>query len=136
MSIADYIGNTVRFNTKAPGVLGAARDNVSVVAVLDLETATLMGDIRSKHAQVRNYISDLPQSAGSYSYVKIRFGNGDTEILGVPWVDDNSIEVITSRKLVITVNNVSDSTEQLIRQALLQNGIENFTVETVGVAQP
>lgn len=136
MSIADYVGSTIRFNTKAPGVLGANRDNVTVTALLDLDTAALLSDVRAKHAQVRNYISELPQSAGSYKYVKLLYGNGQVEIIGVPWVDDSSIEVITSRQLVIVVDNVSDSTEQLIRQALLQNGIENFKVETVGSTGP
>lgn len=135
MSIADYNGSTVRFNTLAPGVLGANRDNVTVVAVLDMDTAAVLADVRSKHAQVRNYIPNLPQSAGSYSYVKLRYGNGDTEILGVPWIDADSIEVITSRKLVLTINDVSESTEQLVRQALLQNGISNFTLEVVGSSE-
>lgn len=132
MSIADYNGSTVRFNTLAPGVLGAGRENATVVAILDLETAAVLADVRSKHVQVRNYIQSLPQSAGAYSYVKIRYGNGETEILGVPWIDDESIEVITSRRLFVTVSDVSESTEQLVRQALLQNGISNFTIETIG----
>ncbi|MCY1278092.1 hypothetical protein D9M68_20060 [compost metagenome] len=135
MSIADYNGSTVRFNTLAPGILGANRENVTVMAVLDMDTAALLADVRSKHVQVRNYIQSLPQSAGSYSYVKIRYGNGETEILGVPWIDSDSIEVITSRQLSITVRDVSETTEQLVRQALLQNGISNFTIETTGSAE-
>lgn len=130
--ISDYIGNTVRFSTLAPAVLGALRENVTVLAILDLDTAQMLSDVRAKHVQVRNYIATLPQSAGSYNYVKLRYGNGDIEILGVPWIDASTIEVITDRKLVITIGNVSDSTEQLVRQALLQNGIENFEVEAVG----
>lgn len=131
MSISDFIGSTVRFNTLAPSVLGANRDNVAVQAVLDLDTAMMLSDVRAKHAQVRNYIQSLPQSAAGYNYVKLRYGNGETEILGVPWVDANSIEVITDRKLVITISDVSDSTEQLVRQALLQNGISKFNLEVV-----
>jgi len=132
MSIADYKDSIVRFNTKAPGVLGAARDNVKVVAVLDYDTAALLEDVRAKHARVRNYIPSLPQAAGAYNYVRILYSNGEYEILGVPWIDENTIEVISSRKLVITIEDVSDSTETLARQALLQNGISNFTFEVVG----
>ncbi|MNB58680.1 hypothetical protein D3C87_364170 [compost metagenome] len=128
--ITDYKGKTVRFNTLAPNVLGANRDNVTIVAAdLDLDTAVLISDVKSKHSQVKNYLTTLPQSAGSYSYVKLRYGNGKVEVLGVPWIDINSIEVITDRKLVVTVGSVSDSTEQLVRQALLQNGITDFKIE-------
>ena len=61
--ITEYIGKTVRFNTAAPNVLGANRDNVKVVAVLDLDTAAMLSDVRAKHTQVRSYIPSLPQSA-------------------------------------------------------------------------
>lgn len=128
--ITDYKGKTVRFNTLAPNVLGANRDNVTIVAAdLDLDTAILISDVKAKHNQVKNYLTTLPQSAGSYSYVKLRYGNGKVEVLGVPWIDINSIEVITDRKLVVTVGSVSDNTEQLVRQALLQNGITDFKIE-------
>lgn len=130
MSITDYKGKTVRFNTLAPNVLGANRDNVTIVAAdLDLDTAVLISDVKAKHSQVKNYISSLPQSAGSYSYVKLRYGNGTYEVLGVPWIDLNTIEVITDRRLVITIPKISDSTEQIVRKALLQNGISEFTID-------
>ncbi|MNJ05258.1 hypothetical protein D3C73_1664630 [compost metagenome] len=61
--------------------------------------------------------------------MKLVYGNGEVEVLGVPWIDNNTIEVITDRKLIITVDTVSDTTEQLVRQALLQNGISNFKIE-------
>jgi len=127
--ITDFKGKTVRFNTLAPNILGANRDNVTIVAAdLDLDTAVLISDVKAKHNQVRNYITTLPQSAGSYSYVKLRFGNGQVEVLGVPWIDQNTIEVITDRKLTVEVGSVSDSTEQLVREALLQNGITDFKI--------
>lgn len=129
MSITDFKGKTVRFNTLAPNVLGANRDNVTIVAAdLDLDTAVLISDVKAKHNQVRNYLTTLPQSAGSYSYVKLRYGNGNIEVLGVPWIDISSIEVITDRKLVIEIGSVSETTEQTARQALLQNGITDFKI--------
>lgn len=129
--ITDYKGKTVRFNTLAPSVLGANRNNVTIVAAdLDLETAALLSDVVAKHGQVRNYITTLPQAAGSYSYVKLRYGNGTTEILGVPWIDLTTIEVITDRKLTLEIGSISDTTEQLVRQALLQNGITDFKITT------
>jgi hypothetical protein len=128
--ITDFKGKTVRFNTTVPNVLGANRDNVTIVAAdLDLDTAQLISDVKAKHSQVKNYLPNLPQSAGSYSYVKLLYGNGKTEVLGVPWIDLNTIEVITDRKLVITIGKVSDSTEQIVRKALLQNGITDFKID-------
>jgi hypothetical protein len=127
--ISNFIGSTVKFDTAAPAVLGANRQNVTVVAVLDLDTAMLLGDVRAKHAQVKNFLTDLPQSASAYNYVKLRYGNGDVEVLGIPWIKNDTIEVITDRKLVITINNIADSTENLVKQALLQNGISDFKIE-------
>ncbi len=134
--ISNYIGSTVRFDTKAPGVLGASRANVTVLAVLDLDTAMILSDVRAKHAQVKNFITDLPASAGAYNYVKLRYGNGEVEVLGVPWVQADSIEVIEGRELFIRVRNATESVEATIRQALLQNGIEDFTIESQVTTAP
>ncbi|MNJ03121.1 hypothetical protein D3C73_1633220 [compost metagenome] len=60
--------------------------------------------------------------------MKLLYGNGEVEVLGVPWIDPNSIEVITDRKLVVTIGSISESTEQLVRKALLQNGISDFQI--------
>ncbi len=127
--ITNFIGSTVKFDTAAPAALGSNRQNVTVLAVLDLDTAMLLSDVRAKHAQVKNYISDLPSSAGAYSYVKLRYGNGDVEVLGVPWIRHDTIEVIDARELFIRVRNATPSTENIIRQAFLQNGIEDFSFE-------
>lgn len=135
MSITEYIGSVVNFDTAAPGILGTNRRNVQVLAVLDMDTAAMMSDVRARHAQVKNYIQDLPEAASSYNYVKIRYTNGDIEVLGVPWIKHDTIEVVTSRKLVITVNNVTDTVENTVKQALLQNGIE-FSIEQIGTVTP
>lgn len=136
MSIADYRNSVVNFDTLAPGVLGANRKNIEVVAVLDLDTAMLLSDVRARHAQVKIHVPDLPESAKDYDYVKLRYSNGDIEVLGVPWIKNSSIEVVSSRKMIITIDNLTDGTEELARKALLQNGI-NFSVEIVGsVAAP
>lgn len=126
--ITNFIGKTVKFNTAAPAVLGASRNNVTVMALLDLDTAMLLSDVRAKHAQVKNYLPDLPATAGAYSYVKLRYGNGDTEVLGLPWIRAETIETLASTELFIRVRNTTPSTENIIRQALLQNGIEDFTI--------
>ena len=130
--ITEYVGRTVSFSMYAPSVLGEARHNVTVVAVLDLDTAKLLSDVVATHMRVASYMPSLPTSAGSYHYVKVRYSNGDTEILGVPWIDATSIEVIQDLKLNVTIRNITGSTETVVRQALLQNGIEDFTIEVVG----
>ncbi|MOA47412.1 hypothetical protein D3C78_1700440 [compost metagenome] len=99
-----------------------------------MDTASLMSDVRAKHTQARNYITGLPESASSYNYVKLRYGNGEIEIIGVPWIKHETIEVVTSRKLVVTIDRVTDSIENIVRQALLQNGIE-FKIEQVGATE-
>lgn len=132
MSLSDFIGSTVDFNTRAPGLLGANRKNVTISAILDLDTAMLLADVRAKHMQVKDIIEDLPASAGAYSYVKLTSAsNGQVEILGIPWINEESISVVFEHDIVVTISNITNNSENIIRQALLQNGISSFTIDHV-----
>lgn len=127
--ITEYIGKTVSFDTAAPGVLGANRQNVTVMAVLDLDTVMMLRDVMAVHHQVRSYMPTLPAAAGSYNYVKLKHSNGELEYLGVPWIKDNTIEVIEMREMILRIPQITHTTESIVREALLQNGIEKFTIE-------
>lgn len=127
--ITDFIGKTVNFNTLAPAVLGGSRKNVTVTAVLDLSTALLFDDVRAKHTRLQGQIPDLPASASLYMYIKVTYTTGATEVLGVPWIDLNSMEVVSEQDLVVRIKRKTLSTETTVRQALLQNGIDEFTIE-------
>ena len=134
--LTSMIGKVIRFDTVAPGVLGAARDRVTVMGILDLDTAAIFSDVRAKHTQVRNYHPALPLSAGAYSYVKLKYSNGDVEYLGLPWIRTESIEVIGERTGIVTIPDFTPAVENIVRQALLQNGIEKFDILLQEIGAP
>lgn len=126
--LKEYLNKTISFNTRAPGVLGARIENVTVTAILDYQIAAMLTDINAQHARVKSAIPDLPEQAGAYNYARLVFRNGSDYIIGIPWIDANSIEVIGERSLFITIPRITDAMERVVRQALLQNGVDNFDI--------
>jgi hypothetical protein len=103
-----------------------------LLSILDRDTASLFRDVVAVHAQVKNFIPDLPSTSSNYMYGKFQAPDGTIEILGEPWIVASSIQAVQTRKLVFTIEeDVTEDTERLARQAWAQNGITKFSVEQI-----
>jgi len=123
------IGKTINFQTNAPSILGARFQVTKVLSILDPDTARLFADIVSQHIAVYPHLPEgTVDDAFGYSYVKLRLPDDQIVVLGLPWIDENSVEVVNHTTLTVKINSTSQEDINRVRQALLANGFEDFTI--------
>lgn len=129
---SSLIGKVIQFETNAPAILGARYKDVKLLAILDAGTAVLFADILAKHVAVYPYLPEgVLDDYTSYNYVKLEMPDKSIMIMGVPWINEASVQVIVNTDIVVKLKGRSHDDVNLVRQALLANGFEGFTVEVV-----
>lgn len=131
------VGDVINFSVFQPAILGTKFYNVKVLAVLDADTAKLMGvDTIALHAALYTYFEPesnktLYKKHTDYLYIKIQMPNGTVTAIGLPWMDMATVQVVTpsTKRFTIVLNNAGD--EAQILQLLNANGWHNIMVESV-----
>lgn len=118
------ISKTYTFNTLAPSFLGATIKNAVVASVMDYNTALKYN--ANLLAQCNNILPLLPVGSSrqfdKYTYYLIKGENNNQVLIAEEWIDRNSINLVQSSTLVVTVVNVDLPDVQRIRNALLLMG--------------
>lgn len=119
------VGDTVSFElfNGAKAIVPTKFENVIIRTPLDLESVSQVIDPISLH---RNIYPTLPEGTvednPDYMYLKVRLPNGQDTAVGIPWIDQTTIEVRNSTDLQIIVPNASTLDAQRIRQLLSAGG--------------
>ncbi len=122
----------MRFATHAPALLGSRFDDMTVQGTINFNLASRMRDVVPLHNSVLSQLpSGTPTNAKDLNFVA--FINNVTEeevIFATAWIDENSIEVLSSAGLTITVSNTGVGDQDRIRSMLLEAGFYDlkFTV--------
>jgi hypothetical protein len=77
---------------------------------------------------------NLPGKQNTYNYVRLRLQDGQFTVLGIPWIDMSTFEVIELLRCDIKVHNVLPSQVQRLRNALIANGFASFEIEQVALS--
>lgn len=111
-------------------ILGNNFKNVTVLAVMDFETANREFDAVSQHINLYPYLpSGSPNKPDGYDYVKIKTTAGIITILGIAWIKAESIQLVESRTAQVTIGDITASDLARIRNALVSNGFNNLKIE-------
>lgn len=105
--------------------------NCRVVSSLDSDTMLAMGvDIQAKHANVSGTLPDSVGDYDSYQWLRIVLSNGDIEYIGEPWINADTVEVLTMRTLNFSIRDVTPAMENEIIRVLQAKGVrpENIHV--------
>lgn len=131
-NIYEHLGfkNIVTFNVHAPKLLGSNYADVEVMGLLDVDSAKTFIDPYAMHVNVYPSLPEgtVEDDPASYQYVKVKHPNGTYSVLGVPWIDANTIETSERGTLTLTLNNIHVSDKDTIIRALSSNG---FKVDTI-----
>lgn len=130
------IDDVISFNVYPSAILGNSFTRVKVLAHIDADTAKLFGiDPIALHAAI---YPTLPTESKTtykkytdYKYIKIQKPNGDITALGLPWINMESVVVITSTTARFTVELDNPSEIDEILALLNANGFHNIKVETL-----
>lgn len=99
---------------------------------MDRDSANTIGDTQAMHVNVYPYLpSGTPNNPASYNWIKVRLASGQISVLGVPWINPESIVQVESRTAKVTIEDISADDLQGIRNALVTNGYTNIKVELV-----
>lgn len=126
----DLAESVVNFNTYAPDLLGNNFQRVQIKGFLDHKSAFQYIDVPAKHANVFPYLPPgTPNDFTKYLYVKVQFPNGKEDVLGVPWINQSTLQVVEETTFLITIRGKQPSDEAAIRTMLLANQHTDFTIE-------
>lgn len=116
------IGSVYNFETHAPDILGAFK-NVRLRGIIDFRSTAMYGlDAKSVHANIRSRIPGLPLDPSDYSYAVFVDQNNQDKIIGLPWINPESLELRTMQQAIVYVDNISPDDYNALRRAIVSNG--------------
>jgi hypothetical protein len=129
MTYAYQLGQILSFDVYPSAVLGDNFQNVTVLSLLDPQSANQIIDIVGMHANVYSSLpAGTPNDPTQYNYVKIRTASGQISALGMPWINESTITSTTNQTITAIVSGVTASDVQGVQNALIANGYTNISV--------
>ena len=129
MSYPFELKKVYNFDVYPSTILGDDFKNVTILSIMDYESALQLADVAAIHVNVYPYLpTGLPDDPSQYDYVRIRTASGQTTILGISWINLDTVELVESRRMMIKIDGVSSSDIERVRLALVQNGYNNIEI--------
>lgn len=126
------IGKIVSFSVYPAAILGTGFDLVKLEGIVPASAAFQYIDAASMHANVYPTLPPgTPNRFDAYLYALIRLANGTMTCVGLPWIDNGTIAIASSTTFVVNITDVTPDDLQQLREALLYNGFNKFTIEVV-----
>lgn len=110
---------TFRLHDGLQATIPTKFENVTVVALLDADTARTLIDPYSLHANVYSNLADkgCPDDPERYNYLKVKLSNGSYTAVGVPWINDTTIEKLDSQTAQLKIQGVNgNDLDRLVQQ--------------------
>lgn len=123
------IRQVYNFDMFAPAILGNSYKGATILAIMDRETANREIDTQAMHISVFPHLpAGTPNDPNAYDYVKIKTSAGNTTILGVAWIKEETVTLVESRTITAKIAGVAAGDLTRVRNALIQNGFNNIEV--------
>lgn len=125
MSVNFEVFGMYSFSVYPVAVLGTAFKNVKILGVVSQATAEALGfDTRAAHALVKTSLpATVPDDPSRYLYLQIQTPAGLKQFIGLPWIIEDSVEIVNLGKFTLEIDNESSSQQQRILDCLAANGI-------------
>lgn len=120
------------FETHAPAILSTSYQRVTVTSILDEETARKFIPTHELHAALFRYLpKGTPNDPTAYDYYQLKTADGQTIVIGEPWIKADSVELIDGVTYMVKVTNQSSGDYNRLRNALLASGFNSFEIITL-----
>ena len=124
------IGNRYSLSTKAPGILGSRIERAKFSGKIDYQTANSFINVESLHRAVYPMLPvGTPISPKSFSYYIFNLESGGTKVLADAWIDEGTIELISTVTITVTIIANNSAEAEKIRESLYLLGHRNFTID-------
>lgn len=122
------------FNVYPAVFLGSDFSGSTVLSFLSPTDALKEIDIYALHAKYYAYLpSGTPNDPTGYDYVRILLPSGNKIILGIPWIDSNSIQLIMSQTVTVSLTGIIPGDVAKIKSLLAANGIKYNSISTLSI---
>lgn len=133
MTVHDYLqfGNTLTFEVYPSTIIGSRFEDVKVMGTFDIDTARYHGiDPVAMHNNVYPFLPETTENDPSrYQYVKLKHPNGSISVIGVPWINQDTIQISQRGTLKLTIEDVGVVERERVVQALSAIGLVPSKVE-------
>lgn len=117
------------FGVYPSAILGTGFKNVTVQAILDYHSALAFADLEAIHVNVYPHLpAGTPNRPQDFDYLLVRTDNGDTTIIGIPWIVDETVELVESLRITAVIDGVASADLDRIRACLTQNGYDKISL--------
>lgn len=132
MTLASQLndGDVISFETIAPSILNLKYTQVKFAGLVSWAVARSFGDIASLHRSLYPSMNqtEVKDDYKSYSYLSFQNNSGIIQVIGVPWIREDTLVVSGSENLNIIFPNISPDKKAYLFQLLKANGFSNFQV--------
>lgn len=130
----EHNGKVVSFQLYPAGIITDDFTNVKVVGTTTYEGAAAYISPPRLHAMV---FATLPEGSINdyrlYEYALIMKPNGKITAIGIPWIKANTLVVVGSVELQVTIRNKSVEDVDNLRRVLMENNFVDFTINAAGI---
>lgn len=117
------------FETYAPAILSTIFQSVTVTSILDEETARKSIPTHELHAALYRYLpKGTPNDPTAYDYYQLKTADGQTVVIGEPWIKADSVELIDAVTYMVKIAGQGAGDYNRIRNALLGSNIKTFEI--------
>lgn len=119
-------GKRISFEVYPSSIIGNNFKEVYLEGVIDPTLALAHGiDIEAYHAKVYPTLPQgtAPDNAFGYNYVRVRYPNGASEVIGVPWIRPETLQILQGGRIILTFEDKTQSDLDRILQILSANGM-------------
>lgn len=127
------IHRTYSFEVYPAAVLPTDYKNVTVLGILDWESAGLYIDVPSQHARCYGFLPEgmYPNDYKVFTFLKVRFQGGGTTAIAAEWVNSNTVSESNAKTAIVRIPNVSPDQAGAILNALAHNGYPKAEISFV-----
>lgn len=123
------IRQVYNFDVYPAALLGSNFKNVTVLALMDRDTANQNIDTQALHVQIYPLLpAGTPNSPDGYDYVKVKLASGETATLGIAWIKPDTVQLVDSRTITVQIAGASAVDVSRVRDALVQNGFSAINI--------
>lgn len=129
--MADYnfqIGKFYNFSTTIPSEFGENLEKVKYCGATAYEIARTLANIDIIHRRVFHHLPGLVDNPASYVYHVFEGANGSRAVMAAAWINMNSVTVVDTARISVTVEEIATADIDIIRQLLLNAGYPNIKI--------
>lgn len=124
------VKNRYNFTTLASSILGSNYKNMKVVSIMSGSEAVKYRNVQNVNASVVNIIDGLSTDINDLTFVLFE-GDGVTVVLAQEWIDESSIEEVSTVTLRVTINTTSGEEASIVSNLLRGAGLTDYKIETI-----